>query len=160
VILPVGYDDPRARALLDALAEYYTATYGAHDLDDDPADYRPPTGGCLVGFEDETPVAVACWRHHEGAVCELRRFYVDPTARGRRWGRRLDAVLSSAAVNGYERAVCATAAGGVLAGLDVRRIAPYGPCTDMPGVGCYELRLSGNEGPAQLGGRRMAAQRL
>jgi hypothetical protein len=66
----------------------------------------------------------------------------------------LAAVLAAARAAGYDRAVCATVAGDGLAGLAVRPIPPYGPHTEGPAVGCYELRL------AQVAGRRMATQRL
>jgi GNAT superfamily N-acetyltransferase len=143
VIVAAQYDSPAVRRLLAALADHYVSTYGAHDLDDDdPAEYAAPEGGCLVGFENGKPVAVGCWRRHGPDVCELRRFYVVPSARGRRGARRmLDAVLTAARAAGYERAVCATAAGRGLTGLEVRPIAPFGSHTDSPGVGCYEIRL-------------------
>jgi GNAT superfamily N-acetyltransferase len=140
-------DGPTARRLLAALADHYVSTYGAHDLEvDDPADYAPPAGGCLLLVEDGQPVAVGCWRRHGPSVCELRRFYVTPAARGRRGARRmLEAALTAARAAGYERAVCAVCAteiGEGLAGtpgLEVRRIAPFGPHSDAPGVGYFEV---------------------
>jgi GNAT superfamily N-acetyltransferase len=150
VIAWARYDDLGVRGLLSALAEHYAATYGAHDLgEDDPAEYAAPAGGCLVGLQDEAPVAVGCWRRHDARSCELRRFYVAPAGRGRGWSRRmLAAVLMKARASGYLRAVCATPAAGVLAGWDVDRIAPYGAHADLPGVGCYEVRLVERRLPA------------
>ncbi|SDY97610.1 Acetyltransferase (GNAT) family protein [Modestobacter sp. DSM 44400] len=148
MIRPAAYDARSVRLLLSSLAEHYAGTYGAHDLDqDDPTDYRAPTGGVRLGYEDGAPVALACWRRHGPGVCELRRFYVVPTARGRGWARRLLVEASAAAsAAGYSRAVCATVAGDGLAGmlgLDVRPIAPYGPYADLPGVGYFELAMVG-----------------
>lgn len=150
MIVAASYGDSRVRALLQELAAYYVREYGAHDLDDDdPAQYAAPRGGCLLGYEDGTPVAVGCWRRHDATTCELRRFYVAPTIRRRGVGRRvLAAVLDDAREAGYRRAVCATVAGDGLAGLDVRRIALYGPHAALPGVGCYEVRLAERRLPA------------
>jgi GNAT superfamily N-acetyltransferase len=143
VIVAARYDSPAVRSLLAALAEHYVSAYGAHDLDvDDPADYAPLAGGCLLLVEDGQPVAVGCWRRHGPGVCELRRFYVTPAGRRRGSARRLlTAVLDAAAASGYRRALCATVVGEGLAGLEVRQIGPYGSHTELPGVGCYEIRL-------------------
>jgi GNAT superfamily N-acetyltransferase len=143
VIVPDQYGSPALRELLAGLAGHYVSAYGAHDLaDDDPAEYAAPAGGCLVGYEDGSPVAVGCWRYHAPGVCELRRFYVSPHARGWGIGRLMvAAVTGEAAASGYRRALCATAAGDVLAGLDVRKIRPYGPHSELSGVECYEVRL-------------------
>lgn len=144
MIVPARYDSPEVRGLLDELAAHYVTVYGAHDLDDDdPADYVPPDGGCLVGYEDGAPAGVACWRRYDPATCELCRFYVLPHARGRGLARRmLAAALAAACAAGYPRAVCATTAGGGLTGFDVYPCAPFGRYADLPGVGCYELRFA------------------
>lgn len=144
MIVAARYDSPVVRDLLDALAEHYVSVYGAHDLDnDDPADYAPPDGGCLVGYEGGAPVVVGCWRRHGPGVCELRRFYVAPSARRRGLGPRLlVAVLEAAAAAGYESAVCATAAADVLLGVrgvEVRPIPAYGPHADLPGVSAFQV---------------------
>jgi GNAT superfamily N-acetyltransferase len=146
VIVAASYDSLVVRWLLSGLANHYVSVYGAHDLaDDDPADYAPPSGGCLVGYENGTPVAVGCWRRHDADSCELRRFYVTPSSQGRGWSRRmLLAAVTAAAGSGYSRAMCATAAGSVLMttpGLDVCPIAPYGEHADMAGAACYEVRF-------------------
>lgn len=145
MIVPARFDSPKVRRLLEGLADHYVSTYGAHDLDeDDPTDYASPVGGCLIGIEDGEPVAVACWRRHDADSCELRRFYVVPSARGGRRARRmLEAVLDAAEAAGYRRALCATVAREGLRGLDLREIDPYGPHADQAGVGCYEIDLAG-----------------
>lgn len=144
MIVAAAYDDPRAVALLADLAACYVERYGAHDLHgDDPGDFAAPDGGCLLGLEDGTAVAVGCWRRHDAATCELVRFYVAPAARGRGWGRRLRAaVMTAAREAGYDRAVGCTTAAGVVAGSGARRIPAYGPHGDLPGVRCYEVALS------------------
>lgn len=147
LIAPASYDDLEVRRLLDELAGHYAHTFGAHDFgDDDPADYAAPHGGCLVGYEDGVPVAVGCWRRHGPGVCELRRFYVAPDARGQGLAPRLlVAVLEAAAVAGYESAVCATAAADVLLGargVEVRPVDPYRSGADVAGVACFAVRLA------------------
>ena len=56
--------------------------------------------------------------------------------------RTFAAALDGARAEGYSSAVRAAAAGGGLVRLGARRIGPLGAHSDIPGVGCYKLRLA------------------
>ena len=74
----------------------YLAAGGAFDVLVDPA-------GRIVGSVGLHPVS--------SAVCELRKMYLAPAARGCGWGRRLlEHALSRAATLGFRRVVLETAA--------------------------------------------------
>ena len=63
----VPYDDPDARKLMDEVQQEYVRRYGEPDISPmDPAEFAPPRGLFLVGYEDGTPVATGAWRAHDG----------------------------------------------------------------------------------------------
>ena len=57
----------------------------------------PPGGACVVGFEDGHAVCVGGVKDLGGGVCEIKRMYVAPEARGRGHARALLAALERAA---------------------------------------------------------------
>ena len=85
-----------------------------------PDQLAPPQGAWLVGWRGEEAVACGGVRLLSPAVCEIKRMYVDPSARGSGLARRLLTALEDAGV----------ALGASLARLDTGR--------DMaPAVGLY-----------------------
>jgi ribosomal protein S18 acetylase RimI-like enzyme len=74
------------------------------ELADLPAAYVPPTGSLLLAFAASDPVGCVAVRELEAGICELKRLYVRPAARGRALGRRLTrAAIAQARRLGYAR---------------------------------------------------------
>ena len=54
-----------------------------------PGDYAPPRGVLLVACRGTVPVAMIGLRPFDGTICEMKRLYVQPSARGRGLARAL-----------------------------------------------------------------------
>jgi GNAT superfamily N-acetyltransferase len=107
--LPAG--EPPARELIAAMVAEVGGLYGG-SLEEDPrspsatpADFSPPGGACLVGFDEEgTAVSVGGVKRLDDQTAEIKRMYVLPEARGRGAARALLAALEDAARElGYSR---------------------------------------------------------
>jgi putative acetyltransferase len=69
-----------------------------------PSHYAAPEGSILLAFDGAAPVGCVALRPLGGVVCEMKRLYVRPGARGRGAGRALaEAILGVAREIGYER---------------------------------------------------------
>ncbi len=67
------------------------------------AELNPPSGAFLVGYEGETPICCGGIKDLGPGVCEIKRMYVVPAARGRGVARQLLAALEQQArTMGYE----------------------------------------------------------
>jgi GNAT superfamily N-acetyltransferase len=113
-----------------------------------PGKYASPRGVILVA-RDAAGVALGCvalrpWR--EPGICEIKRLYVRPAARGQALGRRLAvAVVDWAARAGYQRMLLDTlasmqAARRLYAELGFLPVAPYYD-NPMPGTAYLALDL-------------------
>lgn len=71
-----------------------------------PGNYAPPAGCVLLAWKNGTVVGCAALRPVDGQVCEMKRVYVRPAARGENLGRRLvQRAIEEARNAGYVR-VC------------------------------------------------------
>ena len=100
---------PPASELLEAMVSELEPLYGRIDVPQapsaTPADFAPPGGSFLVGYEDGEPVCVGGIKRLPDGACEIKRMYVVPQARGRGVaGELLEALENEARSLGYELA--------------------------------------------------------
>jgi GNAT superfamily N-acetyltransferase len=98
----VPADRPPASELVAAMVAEMALVYGPIDVPGmpsaTPADFAPPRGTFLVGFDDGgAPVCGGGVKGLDGAAAEIKRMYVVPSARGRGLARVLLAALEDAA---------------------------------------------------------------
>jgi GNAT superfamily N-acetyltransferase len=84
-IRPMRYGAPVVRNLVEAAMADLGARYGGNG-DETPVqtiEFDPPNGLFLLAWRDGTAIGCAGWRSHDQSddVAELKRLYVDPTAR-------------------------------------------------------------------------------
>ena len=107
---PADPAEPPAADLIEAMITELEPLYGRidqpHAPSAGPADFRPPTGTFLVGYDDEG--RALCGGGVKGlgdGIGEIKRMFVVPDARGRGVARTLLAALEQAARDlGYTRA--------------------------------------------------------
>ncbi|WP_232821700.1 GNAT family N-acetyltransferase [Desertihabitans aurantiacus] len=97
----VPSDQPPASELLAAMLAEMAELYGDITRPGMPsataADFAPPAGGFLVGFEGEEAVCCGGFKPLPDGTCEIKRMYVVPAARGRGLGVVLLRALEDAA---------------------------------------------------------------
>jgi DNA-binding MarR family transcriptional regulator/GNAT superfamily N-acetyltransferase len=102
-ITPSDPEAPQARACLSAyftlLTERIPGVTSAHVPDPDPEAqlYRPPGGAFLLALSDGLPVACAALKHIDAQTGEVKRLWVDPSARGMGLARQMMTALEEAA---------------------------------------------------------------
>jgi ribosomal protein S18 acetylase RimI-like enzyme len=97
-----------AAGLVREYAGSLTFALDFQDFEDEisslPTHYAPPAGCVLLAYLGDLPVGCVAVRPLAGRVCEMKRLYVRPSARGRGAGRALaEAALAKARHIGYER---------------------------------------------------------
>jgi ribosomal protein S18 acetylase RimI-like enzyme len=99
-------DIPGVRGMLRAYVDWIALDLAFQEVDAElaglPGEYVPPSGALLVAGEVGAPVAMVGLRRLDAATCEMKRLYVDPSARGRGLARALlTRVLAEARARGY-----------------------------------------------------------
>ena len=113
-----------------------------------PGPYAPPAGALLLALDATLGAGCAGVRPLEAGVCELKRLYVRPHARGRGAGRALaEAAIAAASGAGYRLMRLDTlpgmdAAVALYRSLGFREIEPY-RFNPVPGTTFLELELPG-----------------
>jgi GNAT superfamily N-acetyltransferase len=130
-------DEPEARELVAAMEAWVTEGWGPTTPDRTStvtaAEMAPPGGAYVIVREDGLAVAGGGLRRLADGVCELKRMFVVPDARGRGHGRRLLEALERAAADlGYRRARLDTAQSMTTA-LALYRSAGYRSIPDYNG---------------------------
>jgi putative acetyltransferase len=111
-----------------------------------PGPYAPPSGMLLLARREGSAVGCVALRRLEETVCEMKRLYVRPVARGAGIGALLvQAVIQGARDLGYREMWLDTLptmvdAHRLYVRLGFREIPPYGP-SFAPGSRFYGLRL-------------------
>jgi len=102
-------DTAPASGLVAAMIDELVPLYGRIDIPSapsaTPAEMGPPGGTFLVGWEGRAAVCCGGLKRLGGEVCEIKRMYVVPGARGRGIARLLLDALEDAALGlGYTAA--------------------------------------------------------
>ena len=107
-IRPAASDDlPRIRQLVRDYVEWIGLDLAFQEInaaiDGLPGEYTPPRGLLLVACKDGEPVATIGLRPLEETICEMKRLYVHPAARGHGLARTLVMrLLDEARALGYQ----------------------------------------------------------
>ena len=69
-----------------------------------PGEYAPPSGRLLLAYIEDQPVGCIALRKKTETICEMKRLFLRPAARGKHVGRRLvETIINEACNIGYQR---------------------------------------------------------
>ncbi len=124
-----------ARSVFEEYAGSLGINLGFQHFDEEmarfPSDYLPPEGSLCLAVSAAGASGCVAVRRLDGGICEMKRLYVRPTARGAGLGRCLvEAAIESASALGYGRMRLDTlatmeAARELYLALGFVEIAPY-----------------------------------
>ena len=147
-IVPAQTDEhlQQVRAMFNELVEYYRTGIDAHvpDLNDVPGMtgyeaefetlpgiYGPPEGRLLIALDNGEVVGCGCFKKFANGVCELKRLWVRPAARGSGCGKALvEALIQEARQVDYQTMLLETeislkTAQAIYAAAGFTRTEPY-----------------------------------
>ena len=135
VLRPVGYADPVAQQLIEAVQQEYVVRYGGRDAAVvDPAEFSPPLGLFLVAEVGGVPAGCGGWRVQGEGVAELKRMYVAPAYRRRGLAALLLAELERTAAAAGNRELVLNSGDRQPEALALYARTGY---TSVPGYGVY-----------------------
>ena len=146
----VRLDDPLALPLVDDLVADLCRRYDDPDGGGTPLDpeaFVPPAGAFVVALLDGRPVGCGGLRTVRPGVGEVKRMWVDPSARGRGVARAvLTGLEDRARALGLPSLLLETGAMqpeaiGLYASAGWRRTPPYGEWRDSPLSVCFAKEL-------------------
>jgi ribosomal protein S18 acetylase RimI-like enzyme len=150
---PARLDEmPALRSLLEEYCRWIDLDLTFQEIDAEldglPGDYAPPGGIILVARVDGRPAGLVAYRRLDARICEMKRMYVHPAARGQGLSRALvEALMTHAANAGYREMRLDTlpmmgAAQRLYESLGFRDIPPYYD-TPIPGTRFMACTLGG-----------------
>jgi ribosomal protein S18 acetylase RimI-like enzyme len=130
-------DSDEARAIVGAMEAWVQEGFGPTTPDRTstvtPAEMVPPSGAFVIVQEDGRTVAGGGIRRLADGVCEIKRMFVRPEARGRGHGRRLLTALEQAAADLGYRVVRLDTAQSMTTAMAMYRAAGYREIPDYNG---------------------------
>jgi ribosomal protein S18 acetylase RimI-like enzyme len=118
------------------------------ELDGLPGVYAPPAGRLLIAWRGEEALGIVALKTVEAGICEIKRLWVEPAARGVGLGRALaEAVIQAAEGVDCGLLVLETApqtmarAAALYRTLGFDESAPYPGATEAEGIACMARAL-------------------
>ena len=109
-----------------------------------PEKYSSEESKIFLVKKDSKPVGCAAFRRLDETVCEMKRVYIQPSARGRNLGKMLvDRVLQEAVISGYKK-ICLDVLPEFKTALKLYRsygFLEHSPVTNNPVPGTHFLGL-------------------
>jgi GNAT superfamily N-acetyltransferase len=130
VVAAIDPSDPQARECVNAyLDELNTRFESGFDpkrsISADDEELRPPAGLLLLAWLGARPVGCGALKFRGAAVADLKRMWVDGTARGHGVGRRLLTELEAIAVSQGVRTLRLETNGTLVEAINLYRSAGY-----------------------------------
>ena len=152
--LPITHPD--GQLLVEAVQQEYVVRYGGRDRTPMVAsELSSPWGAFYVGYRDDEPVMTGAWRFRDDVErlgstrpAEVKRMYVEPSARRQGLARLMLAHLEAAArTAGAEVMILETGtaqpeAMALYLAVGYEPITPFGHYQDSPENRCFGRRLA------------------
>lgn len=157
----LSIEHPDAQSLIDKVQQVYVSLYGSQDETPlEPGYFDPPQGAFFVAYLGDRPVGTGAWRFRPEAAAELemerpaeiKRMYVDPSARGLGVARRLLGHLeATAAERGATHLILETGepqreAIGLYTSSGYSPVIPFGHYRHEAQVRCFARSLDWHHG--------------